>query len=92
MQENYFKNFDSWNEKKKVLNTRKLSDDFFVLEGEIWWASLGVNVGKEIDGKNGEFERPVLVLLVIDYDALWTLPVTSTLKDEDKRERACLYT
>jgi mRNA interferase MazF len=85
MQEAYIKDFDSWNEKKKALNTRELSDDFFALEGEIWWASLGVNIGKEIDGKNSDFERPVLILLAIDYDALWTLPVTSTLKEDDKR-------
>ncbi|MEK9183120.1 MAG: hypothetical protein AAB849_01275 [Patescibacteria group bacterium] len=28
-------------------------------EGEIWWASLGINIGHEQDGKNQNFERPI---------------------------------
>lgn len=31
-------------------------------EREVWWASVGINIGNEVDGKNGYFERPVLVL------------------------------
>jgi mRNA interferase MazF len=31
-------------------------------EREIWWCSLGKNIGNEQDGKNNNFERPVLVL------------------------------
>ncbi len=91
MNDGYIKDFDDWNQKKKALNARELSDDFFFLEGEIWWASLGVNVGKEIDGKNGDFERPVLVLLAIDYDALWTLPITTTLREADARFREIVF-
>ena len=83
MNAEYIKDYDAWNEKKKSLNIRILSDDFFVLEGEIWWASLGINIGKEIDGKSGDFERPVLILLVINYDAIWILPITSTLRESD---------
>lgn len=31
-------------------------------EREIWWCSLGVNIGFEQDGTNDLFERPVLVI------------------------------
>ena len=30
-----------------------------VSEGDIWWASVGENVGSEINGKSRLFSRPV---------------------------------
>jgi len=35
MNNEYFKDFDGWNSKKKNLETRILPDDFFFLEGEV---------------------------------------------------------
>ena len=49
-------------------------------EKEIWWASLGVNIGYEQDGKNRNFERPVLVLKKFNKDILLALPITSKNK------------
>ena len=43
------KDFDSWNEKKKILNNNDVS---FYHEREVWWCSLGVNVGYEQNGKS----------------------------------------
>ena len=37
-------------------------------EGEIWWVSLGQNVGYEANGKNEKFERPVLVVRKFNKD------------------------
>ena len=62
MNEEYTKNFKAWSKKKEFIEKRVLPDDFYFLEGEIWWAVLGVNIGHEIDGKNDMYERPVLVL------------------------------
>lgn len=31
-------------------------------EREIWWASIGANIGSEQNGKNDLFERPTLIL------------------------------
>lgn len=31
-------------------------------ERDIWWASIGANIGTEKNGKNALFERPVLVI------------------------------
>ena len=76
----YTKNFDEWGHKKKIINSRIILDDFFFLEGEIWWTSIGVNIHKEIDGKNGNFERPVLILKKISEDTLWAVPISSTEK------------
>ncbi|MCK5510676.1 type II toxin-antitoxin system PemK/MazF family toxin [Candidatus Parcubacteria bacterium] len=46
-------------------------------EKEIWWASLGVNIGYEQDGKNRNFERPVLILKKFNKNILLALPITS---------------
>ncbi len=78
MQERPSKDFDTWNNQKKSLDLRLLPEDFFFLEGEVWWAAIGVNIGHETDGKNDLHERPILVLKNINNDLLWALPITST--------------
>lgn len=50
-------------------------------EREIWWASLGINIGTEENGKNFNFERPVLVLKKFDSQSLWIIPLSSKVKD-----------
>jgi hypothetical protein len=32
-----------------------------VTAGDIWWASIGENVGSEINGKSRLFSRPVII-------------------------------
>ncbi len=73
----YIKEYDKWNEVKKEINLRKLDANFYVLEGEIWWTSIGLNVGHEIDGKNIDYRRPVLILRKFSEDPQWVLPITS---------------
>ena len=75
------KDFDGWNEKKKNINDRE--DAPFYHEREIWWCSLGLNIGYEQDGKNALFERPVLVIKKFNRGVLWILPLTTS----DKRDR-----
>ena len=48
------KDFDRWNALKK--KTEEKPDNFGVNQREIWWTSLGLNVGVETDGKNADFE------------------------------------
>ena len=62
------KDFESWNNYKKQLESSnsplldKKSGKYLFKEGEIWYCSIGVNVGTEICGKNKDFERPVLII------------------------------
>lgn len=49
-------------------------------EREIWWTSLGSNIGYEQDGKNRLFERPVLIFKKFNKFILWVLPLTSQVK------------
>ena len=54
------KDFDSWNKEKKGLEN--VGHDILSFhEREIWWCSIGINLGDEQDGKNELFERPVLI-------------------------------
>lgn len=76
------KDFDTWNDLKKKINTKILGDEFNFHEADIWWTSFGLNVGSEIDGKHETFERPVLVLKYINHNVVCVLPLTSrTFKD-----------
>jgi|SRR3989344_453029 len=72
--------FTNWIKLKIKLH---LGEDinFYFKEREIWWASIGANVGSEIEGKNTNFERPVLVLKKFSKDMMWVLPLTSKHKE-----------
>jgi mRNA interferase MazF len=76
----YIKDFDLWNTEKKIINSSNKSKDFYIHEREVWWTSIGVNVGTEIDGKNDKFERPVLVVRKLGKDQFIGIPVTSRSK------------
>lgn len=72
------KDFDTWNTYKKHLEMRDL---LYCKSREIWWCSLGINVGAETCGKNELFERPVLVLMVYNQQSILIAPLTSKPKD-----------
>lgn len=57
---NYISDFKDWFKLKVLLWTRK-SDKLFFKQGDIWWCSIGMNLGEEIFGKGKKFTRPVLV-------------------------------
>ena len=49
-------------------------------EREVCFASLGVNVGFEIDGKGEKFMRPIIVIKKFNNESLWGLPLTKNPK------------
>jgi mRNA interferase MazF len=57
----------------------------FFKEREVWWASIGMNIGFEQNGKNETFERPVLIIKKFNHDVMWVLPMTS--KDKSKSNK-----
>ncbi len=70
------KDFDQWNEKKKKLDVR--ADAPFFHERQIWWCSLGLNVGFEQDGSGDEHKRPILVLKGLSRQTCLVIPLTSS--------------
>lgn len=49
-------------------------------EREIWFASIGLNIGIEEYGKNELFERPILVLKKFNEKMLFAIPLTTKVK------------
>ena len=73
------KDFDRWNEVKKKTNSGEFID--FVHPREVWWCSLGVNVGYEQDGKHDTFERPILVVRKFNNDMVLAVPLSTSIKN-----------
>ena len=67
--------FESWNKLKQEIDKRKIFKNY--CNQEIWWCSMGKNVGSEEDGKNNNFERPVLILKRWNSEFFIGLPFTT---------------
>lgn len=76
----YFKDFETWIIKKKDLHNRLAVPPLFK-ERDIWWVSIGVNVGYEEDGKHDKYIRPVLVLRKFNRELFLGVPMSTKLKD-----------
>ena len=72
------KDFDKWNDAKKKLNSNIFNG--YVRTKEVWWCSLGLNIGFEQDGKHELFERPVLVVRKFSRDVALIVPLSSKVK------------
>lgn len=76
----YIKDFDEWITKKKDLHNRIVVPPLFK-ERDIWWVSVGVNVGFEEDGKDSNYVRPVLVVKKFSREMFLGVPMSTKLKD-----------
>ncbi len=72
------KDFDNWNFLKK--NIENFEKEVFCHTREVWWCSIGINIGVETDGKNKNFERPVVVFKVYNINSILIFPITSKHK------------
>lgn len=75
------KDFDAWNKEKKLVHTNGTQKLFH--EREIWWASFGVNIGREQDGRGDNFERPVVILKTLSPDTFICLPLSTKKRMPD---------
>jgi mRNA interferase MazF len=73
------KDFENWNIKKQQLDGRTTCPTF--KEREIWWCSIGTNIGYEIGGKGETFSRPVLIVRKFSNHSFWGVPLTSKHKN-----------
>lgn len=69
------KDFDKWNNRKKRIHTR--AERILFHERKIWWCALGANIGYEQDGKNHDFERPIIIARQLSPDTCAILPLTT---------------
>ncbi|HCR36017.1 MAG: hypothetical protein UR33_C0009G0043 [Candidatus Woesebacteria bacterium GW2011_GWA2_33_20] len=74
----YVKAYKKWHKLKSQIENE--SKEKFFHDREVWWCSIGVNIGFEEDGKNTRFERPVLVFRKFNKGMFWGIPLTSKTK------------
>lgn len=74
------KDFVKWNSIKTKIEVKN-EETYYFSEREIWWSSIGLNVGHEQDGKNQLYERPVLILKKFNSKILWVLPMSTKIKE-----------
>ncbi|MDO8183627.1 MAG: type II toxin-antitoxin system PemK/MazF family toxin [bacterium] len=72
------KDFKDWHIKKSQLHHDKIRPFFH--EREVWFTSLGANIGFEQDGRGDRFLRPVLILKKFNNEVCWCLPLTKNQK------------
>lgn len=70
--------FNHWSKLKIDIHLNK-SRVIYFKEKQIWWASIGQNIGVEANGKNKNFERPVIILKKFNSEAC--LVVTLSTKE-----------
>jgi mRNA interferase MazF len=71
-----------------------------VSEGDMWWASIGENVGSEINGKSNKFSRPVVIHKKLARGFYFVIPTTTQKREgswyvhfrhKELDEYACLH-
>ena len=72
------KDFADWFQLKAEIHDHHKAPTF--REREIWWCSVGVNVGDEVDGKNEFCHRPVLIVRKFNDKIFLGLPLTTQIK------------
>ncbi len=70
------KQFDTWNENKKLMHSSFVRKVYS--EREIWWCSIGLNIGYEEDGKGERSERPVVVVRGISKETCYVVPLSTS--------------
>ena len=73
------KDFDNWNNQKKEINNLKKNKLYQARD--IWWCSLGLNIGFEQDGTGKNNGRPVLIIRGFSKEVCLVLPLSTSQKE-----------
>jgi mRNA interferase MazF len=72
------KPFAQWNENKIMIHDAGKHKLYHARD--IWWCTLGVNVGFEQDGTGKEYQRPVIILKGFSKQVCLIIPLTTSQK------------
>lgn len=73
------KDFEKWNQlKQKIDSTNK---QIIYKDRDVWWCSIGINIGHEENGKNDFFTRPILILRKFNKQIFLGVPLTTKCKE-----------
>lgn len=93
------KDFLRWFPKKAQLDGLAHKPPFVSVR-DIWWVSIGENIGSEISGKSDLFSRPVIIFRKLSHGLYFVIPTSTKAKDgtwyvpfshNDKNVVACLH-
>ncbi len=73
------KKFDDWIQQKCKLDNLNHKPPH-VSEGDIWWTSVGENIGSEVNGKSELFSRPVIILKKLAHGFYFVVPTSTKEK------------
>lgn len=73
-----YRDYVGWYKLKSKLQTRSKLATF--KEREVWWCSLGANIGDEQDGKHALFERPVIILRKYSSQLFTAVPLSTSVR------------
>jgi mRNA-degrading endonuclease toxin of MazEF toxin-antitoxin module len=68
------KDFNNWSIFKENLHLNK--KPLHCSPRQIWWCSLGVNIGSEQDGTGSNYDRPFLVIKSFNSNTFWGVALT----------------
>ncbi len=77
--------FHNWAVLKPKIHFSAQEPGLYFRERQIWWTSIGQNIGSEENGKNKNFERPVLVFKKFNKDVFLGMPISTKIKIGDYR-------
>ena len=75
------KEFQKWSKRKEGLDKRSRIP--LICERDVFWCSIGVNVGDEENGKGDLYSRPVLVFKKFSTNLFWGIPLTTQVKESE---------
>jgi mRNA interferase MazF len=93
------KRFLEWIGLKEKLHTKEHKPPL-VSKGDLWWASVGENIGSEINGKSDKFSRPVIIYKKLSHGFYFIIPTTTkyrqgswyvTFRHQERDVTACLH-
>ncbi len=73
------KEFYKWHILKEQLHNEKKEQYF--KERDVFWASVGINIGYEQDGKGEIFSRPILVVKKYNKNIFFGVPLSTKIKE-----------
>lgn len=65
----------------KIIIDKKQRRDIVINEYQVFWCSLGENVGDEENGKGETFRRPVIIFKKFNNNIFWGIPLSTKIKN-----------
>ena len=77
------KKFENWSKDKARIDATE--ENKLYHERQMWWCTLGVNIGFEQDGTGIDYQRPVLILKGMSRTTCYIVPLTTSTKQHKHR-------